>query len=72
MAHFKDVVNKIASEKGISFGGESAKKLNGIQRQFEQKELDLDQAIEQMNYWIDNIRLGFDKKDYERIKKEMK
>lgn len=72
MAHFKDVVSKIANEKGISLVSSGATKLNDIQRKLEKKELDLEQAIDQMNYWIDKIRFDFDRKDYERIRKEMR
>lgn len=70
MAHFAKVVGKIASEKGINLLSGN-KKLNELQRQLEKKEIDLKQAIQQMDYWIDDIRLEFDRKDYERIEKEM-
>lgn len=70
MVHFAQVVSKIAGEKGIDLMSGSSK-LNKLQRSLENGEIDLEQAIQQMDYWIDKIRLGFDRKDYERIRKEM-
>lgn len=71
MAHLAQVVKRIADKKGISLGSVSSSELRNIERKLEKKEIEIEQSIADLQ-GIEKIRLGFDRKDYERIKREMK